>query len=429
MDKATKLSELYNVLKPEGLDLETMENFYYPKTMVIRTSDEHYSPILEISEELKRSDSYKSFLFMGHRGCGKSTELAELAKNLEIDGFKVEIIKTGFEIDIQNAVYWDLLILVSKKIISIANELNCEIERKLLEELLSFWNEIEMEYTESEDYENEEGLGAEVNLLLGVLNFFVKGTSSIKHADQKRTIIRTKVQQKASEWIEIIKTISSSITEKLNGKRPIIIFEDLDKLDEDIAWKIFGKYSDALSSIPANVIYTFPISLSYSPHFGSVSPYFNSQRLPMIKVHTIDGSRFDAGIKVMKDIVHKRANENLFKEDALQQAIIFTGGCIRDLFSILSKSSSRASVRKSEIIELEDVAYFLKKLQSELAMRIERRHYEFLKNIYQGNKRQIENKGMLLELMQAQVIMEYNGECWHDLHPLIAKFLEDQHLV
>ena len=31
--------------------------------------------------------------------------------------------------------------------------------------------------------------------------------------------------------------------------------------------------------------------------------------------------------------------------------------------------------------------------------------------------------------MQALTVIEYNGARWHDLHPLIAKFLIDQNII
>jgi len=32
----------------------------------------------------------------------------------------------------------------------------------------------------------------------------------------------------------------------------------------------------------------------------------------------------------------------------------------------------------------------------------------------------------MLEFLEAHVVLEYNGERWHDLHPLIYDFLKDK---
>ena len=50
-------------------------------------------------------------------------------------------------------------------------------------------------------------------------------------------------------------------------------------------------------------------------------------------------------------------------------------------------------------------------------------------NIYNGNKERIENKEMLLEMLQASVVLEYNGKRWHNVHPLVIKFFKEQGLI
>jgi len=33
---------------------------------------------------------------------------------------------------------------------------------------------------------------------------------------------------------------------------------------------------------------------------------------------------------------------------------------------------------------------------------------------------------MLLDMMQGLIVLEYNGDRWHDLHPLVEDFLREQ---
>lgn len=55
--------------------------------------------------------------------------------------------------------------------------------------------------------------------------------------------------------------------------------------------------------------------------------------------------------------------------------------------------------------------------------------YNFLLNIYRGNKERIQDKEMLLRMLQASVVLEYNGKRWHSVHPLVARFFEEQGLI
>ncbi|MCL2323615.1 MAG: hypothetical protein FWC47_16090, partial [Oscillospiraceae bacterium] len=222
---------------------------------------------------------------------------------------------------------------------------------------------------------------------------------------------------------------SQEISKKFESKRPVIIFEDLDKLREEIAWAIFFGYANVMTDIPLYIIYTFPIALSYSPKFGSVAPFFQVEVLPMIKIHFPNMDECQEGIKTIEEILFKRADESLISKDALREAIINTGGCIGDLFDILLDSSKRATRRSSNEIELEDVNLMLTKFKSELTKRIEEKDYDFLKSIYDGKKMKIKDREALLEMMQAQAVLEYNSTRWHDLHPLVAKFFKEQGIV
>ena len=61
---------------------------------------------------------------------------------------------------------------------------------------------------------------------------------------------------------------------------------------------------------------------------------------------------------------------------------------------------------------MEDAERALEELKTNLTRRIEEKEYNFLLNIYNGNKERIENKEMLLEMLQhlwCLNIMESDG--------------------
>ena len=78
---------------------------------------------------------------------------------------------------------------------------------------------------------------------------------------------------------------------------------------------------------------------------------------------------------------------------------------------------------------MEDADRSLEDLKTSLTRRIEKKDYDFLLNIYNGNKELIENKEMLLKMLQASVVLEYNGKRWHNVHPLIVRFFKEQELI
>jgi GTPase SAR1 family protein len=401
--------------------------------MAIRTGDTYESPINTLISACQQPENDRNaWLFVGHKGCGKSTELNRLKKRLEDDGQHVVVIKCATESDLPNLTYWDLLILIAKGLLDIANDIHCDLDKNRLNSINDFWKDIEIVSTEvkatSESMEVGAGLSTP-KFLNGFVDLFLKIKGELKYNDENRKTIREKVERRLSTWIGYIEYVADAISVNSREHKPVIIFEDLDKMNPKNAWEIFFNYASTLSQMPFPVIYTFPIGLTYDPRYALLDSCFNTETLPMIKIKNIDGETFDEGIESIRKVVKKRADLNLFEPEALTLLIEKTGGSLRDLFKLITDASRRAQKRESIRIELEDAERVIVRLKSDLTRRIERRNYAFLGEIYNGHKTKIEDKEMLLEMMQASAVLEYNGERWHDLHPLIADFLKEEDLV
>ena len=149
----------------------------------------------------------------------------------------------------------------------------------------------------------------------------------------------------------------------------------------------------------------------------------------MIKIETIEGELFQDGIDIIRDIVKKRADLALFESGVVDSLIQYTGGSLRDLFHVINTSANRAKRRGSDTVSMEDAERALEEVKTFLTRRIEEKDYTFLLNIYNENKERIEDKEMLLNMLQASVVLEYNGKRWHNVHPLVIKFFREQGLI
>lgn len=432
MKYANQISEILNAFTPEPLTEGQMDEFYCEKTMEYRMSDKYSSPIEDIYDICQESGTHNAFLLLGHKGCGKSTELNRMSSRFASQGYPVKTIICSMDLDLLNIVYSDLLILMGEALLEIAKEFNCDIDEETLSRIAHFWiSGTEITATKEEQGASlDAGVSAETpGVLAGILSAFVKVKANLKYNEEKRIEYRTEISNHSSEWIELLSYIADEISKMTSGKRPIIIFEDLDKLNPEDAWKVFYNYSAILSGMPFPVIYTFPIGLSYDGRFAAIEGYFISKTLPMIKIETIDGQPFEDGIEVIREIIRKRADLNLFEQDVLDILIQFTGGTLRDLFYVINTSAKRAVRRKSDRICMEDAERALEELRTSLTKRIEQKDYAFLSSICEGNKERIEDREMLLKMLQASVVLEYNGRRWHNVHPLVVQFLEEQGLM
>lgn len=432
MEYATQISEIINAFSPAPLRMDQMDEFYCKGTMEYRTSDKYLSPIEDIFDGCRDPEGRSAFLLLGHRGCGKSTELNRMSQKLISQGYYVETIACGMDLDLFNIVYSDLFILMGEALLKIAENLKCEIKEAVLNAIMDFWSEGTETMTSQEvgTVGLEAGVSVEnTGIFKSLLNIFARIKTDLKFNEEIRKEYRRKISVRSSEWVKLLGCVSEEITRKTGGKRPIIIFEDLDKLNPEDAWKVFDNYAASLSGMKFPVIYTFPIGLSYDSRFSAMESYFITKTLPMIKIETIKGEPFSEGIEVIREIVEKRTDLDLFETDVLDKMIQYTGGSLRDLFYVINTSASRAVRRKSPTISMEDADRALEELKTSLTRRIERKDYEFLLNICGGNREVIEDKKMLLNMLEASVVLEYNGKRWHNVHPLVVQFFKDQELI
>ena len=415
MKYAQDLSGIAQAFESEPLRGKDLEVFYIDDTMPIRMGENHVSPMQDIFESCKQTKHQNVHILLGHHGCGKSTELNILKQQLENSGHKVSVVECKIETDILGITYWDLLILLGKHLCAIAEDTQCPLPELLLKKIDEFWNEIEV--VQTVHFDRNLGIKGKLSAL------FLGLSSELKWGYDKRTTIRERVRKSAALWIGYMNEVSDHLTRHLYGKQPIVIFEDLDKLSADKAWEVFD---NPLSQMSFPIIYTLHICLSYAPKFRRVEDSFNTHILPMIKIRDLNGNPFDSGMNTIKSIIKKRADLSLFDEEALEFLIEKTGGVLRDLFRCILQAAARTVTRKAERIELEDAQSATNRLSSSLSRRIETKNYPLLINIYNGAKykEQIDDKEMLLDMMQGLIVLEYNGQRWHDLHPLIEDFLK-----
>ena len=449
MKYAQEISGMINAFNDSELTGKDLDTFYYDGTMFARTGVPGRSPINELYAACKLPAEKSAYLLLGHRGCGKSTELNKMSERLRNEGYLITTIQCNDNLDINNPLYTDLMVLMCDALLKMAKECGCELSEDIRKTIASFWKDATRVEKSGRDEESSVGAELSVNapklpvpILGDLLQLGVGVKSSIKYHEASVEEYRSRITRRIGDWIRTMNKIADSIADKKDGKRPIIIFEDLDKLDQKNAEMVFFERTSCLTGYGFPIIYTFPIALSYTARYNTLTPQFKkAYRFPMIKIETEEGDVFEEGFKTIYDLVKKRVKTELFDGDAfffnkemcgesvLYRMVEKTGGSLRNLFEVIRESSTLAMTRRAETIGMQDADIALTELQSELIIRIEDQNYPFLARICKGKKRQIEDKAMLLEMMQAGVVLEYNGRQWHNVHPLVRDFLEEENLL
>jgi hypothetical protein len=274
MKRAGKINEIGNAFNPNPLKYEELDELYYDEAIEFRTGVKYDSPIQDIFEACREHSENNAFLLMGHRGCGKSTELIKMSSDLNDLGYQVSVIHCDADIDLFNPSFSDLLILMCDALINIVSHTGCILEEKLIENISSYWTtdvETVSYIDKTQGAAFEAGVGAKSPALLTLINTFINVKADLRVNENKRTTYRTRISNSTREWLEMLGQITNAISSNNNDRKPILIFLDLDKINDlDKAFAMFSNHAAALTGVTFPVVYTCPIALSYYPRFASL---------------------------------------------------------------------------------------------------------------------------------------------------------------
>lgn len=438
--KAQELSQIQDVFHSNPLQDEMEIDRFYQDTTEARTGDA-YSGFVE-KMELLLEDSRHSLihkLFIGHAGVGKTTELYRLKHIAEEKGFLTCMGRCDIDLDSGDIEYTDVLFYILDLLVNKACDEGFKISEGVVKKIENYWNSnTELIKTISMQGEAELSMGAGTEIgVRKVISLLANVKAILKNSAESKREIRTQIEPRSSELIhqikEVIEEVRKQLQEKERPEIPFVILDGLDKIPLVQARKIFQENGSRFQGFPIHLLVTFPISLSYTPEYKDIQVWFpNPEKLPMIKIRNWQQGMYQGnyteGVDTVKSIIGKRAELSLFTDAALMQLINYTGGYIRDLFRCICDAALRARLRKSSVIELEDVDKALAVLESDINGRYSDELIGKMEDIYKGNK-YVSSSEEITVLLQIGAVLEYNGTRWCDLHPLVEKWLVENNKI
>ncbi len=438
--QASTLDDIYYCFANKPLEIEDIDKYY-----VNADKGRGLTPMKKMKRILERNPggSYK-FLFAGYKGCGKSTELNRLEKEL-INDFIILNFSVRKELDVLNINYIELFLALMKRLFDFVNEeKKIEIPENYLKNITNWVQSKEIEEI------RDKYLGADIqtNLQakLGIpffADFFARFTASAKASSSLKETLKMKVEPKLSELISNCNLLINEIKNqsgKIDKKGLIIIVEDMDKVDLALGEDIFYVHSAQLTQLNCHTIYTFPIALKYYIRFTSIkNNYTDSFDLPMIRINNKDGSPFKEGRELMREIIGKRMAFSLFENlDIIEKMIAYSGGCLWDLFRLIKDAADNALEKEREIITAEDfkVAYLYLKSDYESTISENKKenipvdaYYKMLVECANDKNKKPRQTKELLDLRNNLTVLGYNGESWSDVHPVVRDILAERGLL
>ena len=334
LQKATVLAECINtfsVVPLRGKDYDTM----FCDTHEARTGEANSNPIDELIDYYGHAQGIRHTLVVGHTGCGKSTELHTFVRAMQEEKRLVVDVSAKDKLDLQSVTYIDLLVMIMAELCIAAKNEKLSIRDSVVKEIRNYWNKTTML-----DEVKGTSLGVEVQAgiegdvkLPGLVRFFGKVSGALTSEAITRKKIQTVIEPELSVFMDLLRMLAGEVEQQLAKKgrprRPILVIDDLDKMDRDKALNIFHVHASTLALLPMNSVCTFPIDLAYAPEFNPIQNTFEHVILPMIKLYdwqpkktrTYRDERYEKGWETLRAIIFKRAEENLFACDALDLMI------------------------------------------------------------------------------------------------------------
>ena len=383
-------------------------------------------------------------IFAGHRGCGKSTELARVSHAIRED-YAGEVVRVDERYNLPSLDYRQLLFLCADVLMQyvLRNQADPAPTKKIaisddqLTVLRSWFDEETKKEVATSGQKFEGEAGANLNFL-GAL--FARFSGKIFSGGDTQRTVSVYIERRLDTLSQNMAILVRAIETAIAPRRLLLILEGLDKIESLKQGRdLFIDQRSSLLQIPCSVVFTFPIRLWYEPD-GAISGYDHRCLLPMIPVRAApespDLSAADAeskaeeGRKTLREIVLARMDESLIARDALDHLVDRSGGVIRDLLYMLRDASLNARLAGRPQISLADSKAASRQLRSDYARSLSAGSEIKVEDIRavlghpeDWPRRETSSNVAFKVLLQSLCILEYNGDTWHDLHPLIRDHL------
>jgi hypothetical protein len=406
---AQTLREALNALDPEQAlsTEELLDQYFVPRPA---------SPIEDLRFLLEDANTPQKVLFTGHRGSGKSTELAKLSQGLD-GAFRVVRYSARSLLNLYDLTYVDVLLSLGLELIRSATNDDLGLNTDLLQQIGSFAQEVSRE-TES-GYSDRGEAGVELNL------WAVKLAGKLGTEVATRVRVRENVQYRISDLLENIELLVQEL-ERVDGRRVLAIVEDLDKINLETARQLFYQYAVSMLAPALSVIYTFPTALRHDNDFIQVEAGCpNVYILPNLKPERRDGSLDQAGLDSLREILIRRVDAALFTPDALTQLAELSSGIPRELIALSRQASLEARKRQQSVIDEVAVAGAARRRRNDYQVLLTSEQLELLARIRQSKR--VENDEGHRALLHNLSALEFrNDDIWYDVHPLVRPLLPSE---
>lgn len=388
----------------------------------------------EIIEELQQlvEDSPSGdckIIFTGHRGCGRSTLLAQFSRQCNEQYFVV-FFSISDTIEMSDVNHINILFSIAVNLMYEAERNQVQIPATTKDTFYKWFAEQTKTEINTNTAENSVGFD-----LFKIIAGKLKADAVIRQE------IKQKFERKVSELIARINEIAAVV--QINSQKEIVvIIDDLDKIELGVVNDIYRDNIKALCQPNFRIIYTIPIAALRDKIIKPVLETETNDQvtiMPVLKIfnkgdsHQNSTPRIEA-VEILSQILSKRISQDLYEPQTLQKLIVYSGGVLRELIRITNECC-RISLRfirrdRDAIINDEILEAAINNIRNDYALPLGKVDYEILQKTYQEFTPEDPKQPEFLELLHGLHILEYrNRQIWYGVHPIVVELLKDRGLI
>ncbi len=397
------------------------------------------SPVDELRTSIEMSDRPGTWLFTGHRGVGKSTELRRMAADLRKQGHLVIVADMGEYLNLAEPVNTETLLLTLVAALADGADHFLGGQRLSASYAQRVWDFLQTTDINLTETSAQLPLGGESKL-------------SFKAQLKDNPTFRQKVVQAvqgalgvlAAQVREFAKQVAQDLrTQRGPQARVVLILDSLERLrvtgsDAHVLYDAIARTFDVngeyLKLEHIDVVYSVPPYLPFlSPRIGS---YFGVEvcTLPHVKVFETPSAIANnvsapvecaAGVGLMVSSVRKRypAIEQLIPLAMLERLALASSGSVRDYFRLLKSVCTKAKVANASTPLQGDqwIAMAEQVLRNEMPLAKDDKSWlREVRKTHGTGLDSMSNLHQLARLFDSGVILNYrNGRDWCDVHYLL----------
>ena len=377
-----------------------------------------------ISRRLRGAESdkkYSHIALAGHRGCGRSTELARLIDATSRLGYLPLPTVVNKEADPNEIGFGDLFMLMLRLLDDKfrADPKLGPLPEKTVKVVLDWFRDVtreqEKELERTIEYAGQAGLGLETPLarLLFGLNVLRKSTGK-----QRETIKETieKYPEQLRQNLNLLLDDAKKIVAAAYPRGLLFILDNLDRYPPDMISRVVLTNADLFNGVQAHIVFVVPISLMYNPPEHTVEDRYEPETMPMLPVFRRDQRQAvdETALNALTGAIFKRVDRALFADEQHARELArLSGGCPRDLMRLLKEALLEAQER----IDERAVGRATSRVRGEMARKLTLADYAILARVQLDGEINKDATGRAL--LYRRDALEYDGETWVGVHPLL----------